>query len=358
MNLVFPIVLLIAAFMYIFSGSGAPNAIRRIYYGRYYAEEGVSRADDVPNSPEAFEGCIESDMGIMVRTMLSADGKPVVISYDDLSKAGLGEGRVSETDSRDLEKLGVMDLAAFLTQVNARVPVIIELLSGDRNELLCRRVADVILSHGNKAVAVCSFHRGITGWFRNREKDIFRGIITAPGSSFVALDPFSKFMTGNMANNSIARPQLILYRNRPMNFLAKIVYNMGPIKGVWTLTDPDEAKALEEDRGIIISRGFTPEKPYYRVLAERTKLRDEIRKEEKAARKRRAAEAKKPHYDREPSSGNHLDDYYGEFHPESVAEFEESMAMAEQSVSIAREAEKISERLEETIRSENDILEL
>ncbi|MBQ3393790.1 MAG: hypothetical protein IJG64_01395 [Oscillospiraceae bacterium] len=357
MNLFFPFALIMALVIFIFWGGRAPHDQRKIFFGWYYADGGVTGPNDKINSVAAFRNCVDNGVGIKVKVVISKDNKPIVAERDDLSKEGYPDVKVSESDSEELARLGVIELSDLFNIVDGKVPVIVEIVSGLHNELLCRRVSDAIKAYGKDNVCVASFHQGIVNWFRGRDPKQFRGIISAPAANFVSLPKYQRFMTGNLMYNNICRPQFYLYRNRPMSLIARFAYGIGPIKGVWTVTDPEEAKKLEEDRGMIVFSGFMPEKPFYKELPDRVKLEDELKREAKAREREeqlkaeqearlaelRAREAEIKEKGIQPNS--HLDEYYGEFHPEEYVEEDEIH-------SYMKEAEEVSEDLVRSIRAD------
>jgi len=114
--------------------------------------------------------------------------------------------------------------------------------------------------------------------------------MAAPGSDFRALSKLNRFITGTMLSVSECRPQFALYRNKKQNAVVKLIFKLGTIEGIWTITDKATGKSLESKQSMIICRGFLPDMPHYEDLPEREKSRYEIKAEkkeaEKAARKR------------------------------------------------------------------------
>jgi len=277
------LVIIVCAFVAnMFSGGGSPHKTRQIFHGNYYAEDAVTSENDVPNSVESIEKCIEAGMGIKTELFLTKDRRAVVSAYNNLAIQYNIEKNISETDSGELGALGIMTVGQLIEKVGGRVPLILELKVSDHNESICRYTADAIKSSGFENIAVCSFHSGMIAWFKEKEKKIFRGLISAPAHDFKSLSKIDRFMTGNLANNSVSRPHFILYRNKPQSILVKFAFYLGTVKGIWTMTDQQEAKEKESDNAMIVSRGFMPEKPHYQDLPERQKTRQELAKEKKA----------------------------------------------------------------------------
>ena len=284
--------LLAAAFVFnMFSGGGSARVLRDLFFGHYFAEDAVTDPDDVPNSKEAISKCIAAGMGIKTEVYAAKDGRPVISAYNDLSRQYGIDKKIGDYAADELGDT-VMTATQLIEMVDGRVPVILELKSGDNNEMMCRHVADAIKASGHSNIAVASFHSGIIAWFRQKEKKLFRGLISAPAKDFTSLSKWERFLTGNMCNNSVARPQFVLYRNKKHSVFVKLAFASGVVKGVWLITDKENGKALEETNDIIICRGFIPEQPQYKELGEREKTQIELDIEEKEARKAARRQAK------------------------------------------------------------------
>ena len=59
-------ILIAVAVLYAFSGAGTARVQQELFHGNYYAEDAVTDENDVPNSKESIEKCIENGMGINV----------------------------------------------------------------------------------------------------------------------------------------------------------------------------------------------------------------------------------------------------------------------------------------------------
>ena len=92
-------------------------------------------------------------------------------------------------------------------------------------------------------------------------------------------------MTGNLFNNSVCKPNVILYRNKPESFFVRFAYSLGVMNGTWTITDRAEGEKLQEKKDIIICRGYMPKEPVFKDLPEIQKTKFEIENEEKMQKK-------------------------------------------------------------------------
>ena len=102
MNLFFPLALIMALIIFVFWGGRAPHEQRKIFFGWYYADGGVTGPDDKLNSVAAFRKCVDNGVGIKVKTVISKDNKPIIADRDDLTKEGFPDVKVSESDSEEL----------------------------------------------------------------------------------------------------------------------------------------------------------------------------------------------------------------------------------------------------------------
>ena len=242
-----------------FTGGKSWRETRELFYGKYYAEDGMINQTDKPNSKEAFQNCIDNGIGIKTEVYLTKDNRLAISTYDDLSKEYGVDKKVTECDMEELEAMGILSVTTLIDMVDDKLPVILELKSGTRNEIMCRNTADIIKGSKKKNIAVCSFNGALLSFFKEREKDIFRGIVSAPAKDFIGLSPVQRWVTGNLANNINCRPNFMLYRNRPQSIFVKFAVTSGVLNGVWTIDNLEEAKRLEAEKELMVIRGFMPD---------------------------------------------------------------------------------------------------
>ncbi len=349
---IFFLLLAVVFIFNLFSGGGSARILRKQFYGNYYAEDAVTDRNDKPNSKEAIEKCINAGLGIKTTVHSSKDKRAFVSTYDDLSREYGIDKKISESDSEELESLGIMPVAQLIEIIDGRVPVVIQLTPGENNEALCRYVADAINACPHTNIGVTSFHTGMISWFKQKEKKIFRGLTSAPAKDFVALPAMERFLTGNLVYNSISRPQFVLYRNKPMSILVKFAFAIGLIRGIWTITDKAEGEKLEAKKDMIVIRGFMPERPHYNDLPEReiTQMEKDADKKyeekqaRKAARAQRRAEREKANHKTDKAFLEMAEDFSGE-----VEEYIETAEDIVESVveDIKEKAEEVIEKITE-----------
>ena len=249
-----------------FTGGKSWRETRELFYGKYYAEDGLINQTDKPNTAEAFQHCIENGIGIKTKLFYTKDGRLAISTYNDLSKEYGVDKKITDCDMDQLTERGILSMTDLINMVDNKLPVIFELNGCDRNETMCRTIADIIKASKKKNIAVCSFNAGVMSWFKEREKDIFRGVVSAPAKDFISLSPVQAWVTGNLANNINIRPNFMLYRNKPLSIFVKFAATSGVLKGVWTIDTQEEATRLEEEKELIVVRGFMPDKVHFKDM--------------------------------------------------------------------------------------------
>ena len=293
--MLFTFVTVSAALIYfalMFTGGKSWREVREMFYGNYFAEDAVINDTDKPNSRQAIENCIENNIGIKTEVRLTADKRTVVCATDDLSAEYGTDKKLSQSNLEELEESGIMTLTEFLNLVDGRVPVILELKASKDNEAMCRNTSDAIKATEKKNIAVCSLNPAVVGWFRDYNKDVFRGIVSAPAKEFKGTSKLQSWIAGNLGNNGVCRPNFTLYRKGPQSIFVKLAVASGGFNGVWTVEDKNEATALEATRDMIVIRGFVPEKTHYKDLPVVEKTPQQLEAEKKAAERQAKFEEK------------------------------------------------------------------
>ena len=293
--MLFTFVTVSAALIYfalMFTGGKSWREVREMFYGNYFAEDAVINDTDKPNSRQAVENCIENNIGIKTEVRLTADKRTVVCATDDLSAEYGTDKKLSQSNLEELEETGIMTLTEFLNLVDGRVPVILEMKASKDNEAMCRNTSAAIKATEKKNIAVCSLNPAVVGWFRDYNKDVFRGIVSAPAKEFKGTSKLQSWIAGNLGNNGVCRPNFTLYRKGPQSIFVKLAVASGVFNGVWTVEDKNEATALEATRDMIVIRGFVPEKIPYKDMPVVEKTPQQLEAEKKAAERQAKFEEK------------------------------------------------------------------
>ncbi len=249
----------LAIFFFNFAPGGIPTEIRYLFTGYYFINDGVLNKGDKRCSLEAFRTCKENNFAIKTTIQLTKDRQIVVYPNQTLKKDFDLDTAISDLDFEQLKQYNIILLKDLLDLINGEVPLLLELKSGLNNEVLCEDTLSALTAYDHKNVGIASFHTGILAWFKKKAKRHYRGAISAPGADFIHLSSFQKFAVSNLFNNSVSRPNFVLYRKGKESFLLKIIYKLGFDKGIWLIEDKQEAKELETKRDLIIIEGFTPD---------------------------------------------------------------------------------------------------
>lgn len=246
---------------------GRPSAaLVAPFTGRNFAHRGLHSPDkSVPeNSLAAFRLAAEAGYGIELDIQLSKDGQVVVFHDDTLDRVCGVKGRV---DAYTLEQLQQMRLCKteeriplfteVLCTVAGRVPLIVELKSGPRNEQLCRLGWELLKNYQGD-FCIESFDPRIVGWFRKNVPQVLRGQLAQRPRSYNTLPaPMGLFLGWTLAN-FIGRPQFIAYQNRPRPLTVRLASLLGAVKVVWTVRDEADRPRVEGENEMVIFEFYRP----------------------------------------------------------------------------------------------------
>jgi len=143
-----------AAFVRVEQAAGAVSAGRE---GPLVVAHRAGAALGPENSLSALEASIAAGADMAeVDVRLSRDGVPVLCHDETLETASGADRRVGELSLRELSQLDrpVPTLEEVLRSAKGRIPLMLELKPGDREELLCRRVVSMVAAHGMEGECV------------------------------------------------------------------------------------------------------------------------------------------------------------------------------------------------------------
>lgn len=223
-------------------GRSAPEEKARLY-GCNVAHRGLHNADGLPpeNSLAAFRAAAQAGYGAEMDVRLTADDIPVILHDNNTRRMCGVDQPVDEATLDALETLRLGDtqeqiptLSQALDAMEDGGPVILELKSGERNDLLCEKVLDAIRDYDGE-LCVESFDPRIVAWFRKNAPDIFRGQLT---DSFRNLRettcPLLAFAVSHGLTNVIARPQFIAHGPGRKSLLIRLSELLGAMPVAWT----------------------------------------------------------------------------------------------------------------------------
>ena len=214
------------------------------FMGANIAHRGLHKADKtVPeNSLAAFRDAVEGGYGVEFDVHITKDGHLVVFHDDDTRRMCGVDAKVEELSLAELQKLylagsgeRIPSLGEVLAVIDGKVPIILEIKRGGRNEELCRRVHEMLMCYKGK-VCIESFDPFIVRWWYKNAPDFFRGQLSAvPGDLRKGTSAFNAFFVGNCLSNFLCRPNFIAYGlcdKKPL--LVRLAEKMGAMKVCYT----------------------------------------------------------------------------------------------------------------------------
>lgn len=264
------IVLALAALCLFALAPGRGAASRMAAFDRLNcAHRGLHEKDrSVPeNSLPAFRAAAQAGYGIELDVQLSKDEEVVVFHDDTLDRVCGVHGRV---DAFTLEELRAMRLCGtdetiplfsdVLQTVDGRSPLIVELKTGPRNDLLCRKTLALLRAYQG-AYCIESFDPRIVAWFRKNAPDIARGQLSDSPANF-AKDGQSRLRSvalGGTWLNFLARPHFIAYGPGAKPLSVRLAEALGAVRVCWTVRPEDNTAAKERENDCVIFEFYRPD---------------------------------------------------------------------------------------------------
>lgn len=246
---------------------GRSSASQRApFSGRLCAHRGLYQKDQtIPeNSLPAFVAAREHGYGVELDVQLSKDGDVVVFHDDDLKRVCGVEARVDALTTQELFALRLFaseERIPLFTEVmevlGSETPVIVELKSGPRNNLLCEKTLALLRSIPG-IYCVESFDPRIVAWFRKNAPDILRGQLVMPFSFYKGSKVTAVFLS-NLFLNVLARAQFIARETSLNNLSLRLCLVFRPMRVVWTVRPEHDLARLRRENDALIFEHFLPE---------------------------------------------------------------------------------------------------
>lgn len=237
-----------------------PPAAKRIGFltAQPFAHRGLHGQGRIENSRAAFAAAIAQGHGIECDVQTSRDGEIFVFHDYGLDRLTTSSGPVAGRNAAQLEAIRLAGtaetlprLAEMLALVAGRVPLLIEVKSGDRQvAALCLAVRRA-LEGCRGAVAVMSFNPEVPRWFALHAPRIVRGLVVT--------EEGKRGLRGRFARHVAlwrARPDFLAYdiRDLPSRFATAQRARGIPVLS-WTVRSAAaEATALVHADQIIYER--------------------------------------------------------------------------------------------------------
>ena len=244
-------------------GASKPAA-RTPFAGRNYAHRGLYEQDQsVPeNSLPAFAAARAAGYGVELDLRLSKNGDVVVFHDDDLLRVCGVDARVDALTTGELLALrlcGTAERIPLFTEalgmLGPETPVIVELTTGPRNDLLCQKTLEILRAVPG-VYCVESFDPRIVRWFRRHAPDLLRGQLAMPARFYTARS--TGFLLSNLLMNFLSRPQFIAREVTLRSASLWLCLLMRPMRVVWTVRPEHDSARLRRENDAVI---FEHERP-------------------------------------------------------------------------------------------------
>ena len=229
------------------------------------------------NSMEAFRRAVEAGYGIELDVHRTKDDK-LVVFHDFTPDRMCGEaaiaagitGTIEQYTSGELTKLalsgGPQTIPLFsdvLKLVDARVPLIVEIKSEDRDMRVCE-LTDSLLRAYKGAYCVESFNPYVVQWFRKHHNTVCRGQLSEEFLRDPKLRRSGKrvmyFFMQNLLFNILTRPDFIAYNHlHKSNLSRRICYFLFHGKAAaYTIKSRQQLDESANDFDVFIFDSFVP----------------------------------------------------------------------------------------------------
>lgn len=270
MTVFFTIILIAVLFVIILRPGKFSSKQLNMLYGVNCAHRGLHTQDKTTpeNSIAAFAAAADAGYGIELDIQLSADGEVVVFHDDTLDRVTEGSGRVDNYTLAQLKELHLCQtdekiplLTEVFDVVAGRIPLIIELKTGPKNNELCEKAYALMREYsGNYCIE--SFDPRIVRWFYKNAPEVLRGQLSARPSSFKEQPKLQAFALGNLFTNIICRPQFIAYDLVKKPIFVRIAEHLGAMQVCWTARPSNNIEQIEAENDSVIFEFYTPNKKF------------------------------------------------------------------------------------------------
>ena len=251
--------------VFLIAPAHASTERRAPFMDRNYAHRGLHKKDkSVPeNSLTAFRRAVKAGYGVEMDVHITADDQLVVFHDDTLGRMipDAPDGRIETFTLAELKKMHlakteetIPSFDEVLEVLGGRVPLILEIKSGPKNDLLCVLTARALAGYDGP-VCIESFDPFILRWFKKHAPDYLRGqLAQKPKDYKEALSEPLAALVGNLLTNVFARPHFVSYRIGPKPVTVQLCEAMGAMKAGWTSRKWEH----EKDYDMVIFEHYRP----------------------------------------------------------------------------------------------------
>lgn len=240
---------------------------------RPYAHRGLhsSAAGIVENTETAFQTAIDVGFGIELDVRLDGDGEVVVFHDATLDRLTTATGRVADHTTADLKDVTfkesadrIQTLPEMLEQVNAQVPLLIEIKTDWHHHGPCERKVAAYLRDYIGPAAVMSFDPACMLVFAKEFPQITRGLVADQYKnkhSPSGLSPWRRFYLRHLLSAFIVKPHFVNYDVRALPSFAPWVWKhvMRRPLLTWTVRSSQQANHAYRWADDIVFENFRPE---------------------------------------------------------------------------------------------------
>lgn len=216
---------------------------------------------------KAFEKAVDSGYGIELDVQLSKDKVPVIFHDFTLKRVCGQDGKVCDYTYEELQgftlygsKEKIPRLSDFLSMVNGRVPLIVELKVEWTDVSVCP-LADEILRGYQGVYCIESFNPLALIWYRRNRNEVMRGQLSDAFFQEEGLKGLLYFVLEHMLLNCVTKPDFIAYNHKyywtlSRQICKKLYRNLAV---AWTIKSQKELDARRKDFDLFIFDSFIPE---------------------------------------------------------------------------------------------------
>lgn len=220
------------------------------------------------NTLSAFAAAADAGYGIELDLQMTADGQIVVFHDEDLSRMcsvpisieGSAYSQLKNYFLKNTQE-SIPLFSEVLKLVNGRVPLIVEIKSTEKIDLVCLKVYDLLRRYRGD-YCIESMNPLIVGWFAKNAPQIMRGQLSTKFKEKPAV-MIPAAALSNMMFNCLSKPHFIAYdvRYAQDSRAFRFCKNCGALTVGWTVRESDYLRATQQFDAIIFE-GFLPSVTY------------------------------------------------------------------------------------------------
>lgn len=235
-----------------------------------YAHRGLHGEGVPENSMAAFRRAVEHGFGAELDVHLLRDGSLAVVHDANLLRVAGEDVQVEGLTAQELSKYrlgGTSERVPLLGEVlalfdAAQLPLIIELKPvGGNQKALTDTVLQALQDH-SAPYCIESFDPRAIAHLRSVKPSVVRGQLAANfaanGERPAGYSRATLFVCANLICNALSRPDFVAYRFSDRE-RAAFRFCRCTMKVLWTITDAQQLRWVEERGMLAIFEGFTPE---------------------------------------------------------------------------------------------------